>query len=278
MTDAAANTPIRDVGAADFEEAVVARSHDVPVVVDFWAAWCGPCRTLGPMLEDAVTRREGAVELAKVDVDGAQQLAARFGIRGIPAVKAFRDGEVVAEFVGAQPASQIEAFLDQLVPSEADRLVGRAARTDATDADEAERCLRRALELEPDHRGASVALAELIVERDPDAALDLVAPHRPDPTAERVAARAALSGEGSDVAALRAAAADGDDRARLQLGRALAARGDHEAAVEELLEVVLAGGDEREAARRQILDIFTIAGDTAPFVADARRRLASALY
>lgn len=279
MSEPAGSTSVRDVEAVDFEDAVLARSHEVPVVVDFWAAWCGPCRTLGPLIEDAVSRRGGAVELAKVDVDRAQQLAARFGVRGIPAVKAFRDGEIVGEFVGAQPAPQIEAFLDQVVPSEADRLTDEAAAVVTTDPNAAERALRRALGVDADHRDAALALADLIADRDPDAALDLVRAHRPHADAERIAARVALAAEGGDVARLRESVAAGDDPAtRLELGRALAAQGEHEAAVDELLEVVRSGGDEAEAARRQILDIFTVAGDDAPFVADARRRLASALY
>src|SRR5436305_9105777 len=103
-----------DVSEHDFEPRVVERSREVPVVVDFWAEWCGPCRTLGPALEAAVARRAGQVELAKVDVDANQSLAAAFGIRGIPAVKAFRDGKIVSEFTGAIPPAQIEEFLDEL--------------------------------------------------------------------------------------------------------------------------------------------------------------------
>src|SRR5918911_903125 len=99
-----------DVSEADFQSRVIDRSRELPVVVDFWAEWCGPCRVLGPALEAAVTERGGAVELAKVDVDSNQMLAAAFGVRGIPAVKAFRDGGVVAEFTGAVAPAQIERF------------------------------------------------------------------------------------------------------------------------------------------------------------------------
>ena len=109
-----------DVTEATFESAVIERSRSVPVVVDFWAAWCGPCRMLGPVLEREVARREGAVELAKLDVDANPTLASSYGVRGIPAVKAFRDGKVVAEFVGAQPAATVSRFLDSLVPPPAD--------------------------------------------------------------------------------------------------------------------------------------------------------------
>src|SRR3954468_13453853 len=111
-----------DVDEATFDEQVLARSSTMPVVVDFWAEWCGPCRALTPLLEQAATAREGKVVLAKVDTDANQQLSGSFGIQGIPAVKAFRDGHVVSEFVGAQPPSAVERFFDALVPSEADEL------------------------------------------------------------------------------------------------------------------------------------------------------------
>lgn len=270
-----------DVDEAGFELDVVARSHEVPVVVDFWAAWCQPCRVLGPVLEEAVGARDGEVLLGKVDVDRNPRLAQRYRVQGIPAVKAFRDGAVVAEFVGAVGRRQIDAMLDQIVPSEADRIAARARDLADTDPDKAAGEFRRALELDPHHRAAAVGLAGLLLEEDPQEARELVRPYLPDPEAEAVATRAelALAG-GADVDTLRQRVADDPDDggARLLLGRALAAEQRYDEAVEHLLAAVRAGGDPREEARAQLVGLFTVLGDDHPLTRDARRRLASALY
>ena len=146
---------IFDTTEATFEQDVIERSRELPVVVDFWAAWCAPCRMLTPVLEQAVNERAGRIALAKLDTEANPSLAAAFQIQGIPAVKAFKDGRVESEFTGAQPPAVVARFLDSLLPSEADGLVASGSEED----------LRRALELEPSRADAGVALAQMLADR-----------------------------------------------------------------------------------------------------------------
>jgi putative thioredoxin len=248
------------VTEATFDRDVIELSRQTPVVVDFWAEWCGPCRTLTPALEAAEASRGGKVLLAKVDVDSNQALSARFGVQGIPAVKAFRDGEVVDEFVGAVPKAQVEAFFDALVPSRTDELLEKGD----------ELSLREAAELDPRRTDVAVALGRARLERGAeDEAMEAVAGHESDFAAAGIAARVRLrrAGIGEDAFA----ALD---------------RGEREAALDALLDALdsgpsqtdgLAPDEPRELLRQAIVGILSEVDPADPSGRTYRRRLSAAL-
>jgi putative thioredoxin len=243
-----------DVTEQDFEQEVIERSRTTPVVVDFWAEWCAPCRALGPVLEKAAADREGDVILAKLDTDANPAIAQAFGIQGIPAVKAFKDGRVVDEFVGAQPPANVERFFDALVPSEADGLV--------VAGDEAS--LRRALELDPGRVDAAVPLAGLLHRRgDLDEAQAVLANVSGSFAADGLAARMRLEqAEDLDLAAAFQALDEGET----------------ERAIDLLIAALASTDGHKDDVRRVIVGALDELGVEDPLARDARRRLAAALY
>lgn len=231
-----------DVTDATFNTAVVERSKTVPVVVDLWAPWCGPCKSLGPIIEKVIADTDGAVELAKVNVDENPATAQAFQIQGIPAVFAIVDGRVVDSFFAAQGEAAVRAFVEKLVPlaepSEADTLVAAGDRAS----------LEAALQLEPDHEGAIVALAEVLgAEGDDQQALDLLARIPETAGTRRVAA------------AIRTGAPAAHD-------------------VLSKLDELLGRVRDDESVRQQFVDLLDVLGPEHPRTAEYRRRLSSALF
>jgi putative thioredoxin len=283
----------RDVNAADFPAAVLERSPERVVVVDFWAPWCGPCRVLGPVLEREVAAMGGAVELVKVDTDVNPSLAAEYSIQGIPAVKAFRGGRVIAEFVGAHPAAFVREWLQALVPPPemiALEQAEEAARArDRATAEPALRQLVDAAAVNPDldrRMGARAvaALARLMLDLGDVAAAEPLVTSleaRGDDAAEAETLRRRLQfvtdadAAGGREAARAALERDPEDReARYALASALAAAGEAQAALDHFLELASRPRKPRgDDARRAMLAIFDQLGAEDPLSRDYRRRL-----
>jgi putative thioredoxin len=271
----------------DFETVVIERSKQTPVVVDFWAPWCAPCRTLGPVLERLAQEYDGEFILAKVNVDQSPQLSAALNVSSIPTVLGFRDGQAVAEFVGAVPEAAVRQFLTRVLPSEAD---GLAAEGDTLRAGgkigEAEAKFKRALELEPRCERALVGLAAILAGRhEHDEALALLDRVGPGPLrqdASKLAAEIRVrQGGGGDEPSLRArvTADPADLESRLLLAQVLAAASKHQEALEQYLEIVRRNRQFRDdAARKAMLDIFDLLGPEHELTNRYRSELAKVLF
>ena len=233
-----------DVTDDSFEQDVLERSVDVPVVVDLWAEWCGPCKTLGPILEKVIAETDGRVELAKVDVDANPRVSATFRVQSIPAVYALKDRRVVDSFIGAVPEAQVRAFIDRIAPppTEVDLLVEKGD----------EESLRAALAIDPGHVDGVLALANMLVDRgDNDEALALLQRIPESAETRHVAARARTAGE--------VATGSTDE-------------------LDEKLSALLPRVKADDEARQQFIDLLEMMGADNPRTADWRRKLTSALF
>ena len=252
-----------------FESVVVEGSRERPVVVDLWAAWCGPCRVIGPILEKVASERAGAFTLAKIDVDAnavGNALLQAVKSQGIPTVVAFRDGQPVSMFIGAYPEDEVNRFVDALLPTEAESEAEEAeAVLEAGDVEAAEAGFREALAKDPGNREAAIGLGGLLIARGAiDEARPLIVKHLPDPDAEALHARIEVAEWAGDVMPGTLASA-----------KRLAAKARWRESLEAMTGAL---ADDRDGARQAMVTVFAVLGEDDPLVTEYRRRLAAALF
>ncbi len=285
---------IKDTGTQGFAEDVIQASQEVPVIVDFWAPWCGPCKQLTPILEKVVRQAGGAVRLVKVNIDENQAIAQQLRIQSIPAVYAFHEGRPVDGFAGALPESQVKAFVQRLTgdsgPNEIERAIEMADQArEAGEVDQAQDIYGQILRVEPENIDALAGLAQCqIAGGDLDGARETLAGvdqrQRNAPAVAAAEAALALASQADDTGDAgelrRAIEADTDDhQARFDLAQALVGQGEREEAVDHLLEIVKRDRQwNEEAARKQLLTLFDAFGAGDPLTVASRRRLSSMLF
>ncbi len=280
---------IIDVTTDTFEQDVIDRSADVPVVVDFWAAWCGPCKQLAPLLEGLAEEYDGKFLLAKVDIEAEQQLAAAFQVQSIPHVIALRDKQLVDQFMGLLPEAQLREWLGRILPSPADELVKAAEALETIDPAAAEAKLREALTLSPELPFAKIALARVLhaqgeSEEAGQLIAELVKRGFLEPEAERLKAQLEIESvaqaSGGIEEAQKAVDANPDDLSlRIPLADALAADGQHQAALEICLQVIhLDKTGAGVQAKETMLNILNLLDAESDIASVYRRKLATALY
>ena len=284
-----AGTWVIEVTTENFQSQVIERSRELPVVVDFWAPWCGPCRALGPALEALAAEKDGGFLLAKINTDEHPDLAGAFQVSGIPAVFAIRDGKLVNHFEGLLPEPELRRFIDELAPTESEQSLSHALEMEGRDPAAATSAYRSIIAKEPDNAAARVGLARVLLtneDQETEAEHFLSAIEAPDLAAEVERLRTIIQlrevpHSGSDLSAARTEASANSESAEAQykLGRILAARGEYLPAMDALLTAAeldkKLGGT---AIRETMVHIFNIIGPRSPEADDYRGRLRNLLY